>query len=155
MYCNIWFTMARLVLLRAPRRDRRRGGRNRIPSAYRRTCPRCSRQFNGRPVMNKKIPLTFSDTSFDFRRCTYQQFEDRPIGSLCTLIFRRLASYGLRRLPGIVQREAQKALEDGSFRGIALGKPSANLNQIANHFWRVAAGRVYKQIFDKRKVIAG
>jgi hypothetical protein len=155
MYRNIRSTMARLVLLRASKRERRRGGRNRISSAYLRTCPRCSRQFNGRPVMYPKNPLTFSDTSFGFRRCTYERFEDRSIGSLCTLIFRRLASHGLRRLPGIIQREAQKALEDGSFKGIAVGKPLANLYQIANHSWRLPASRVYKQISDRRKVIPG
>jgi hypothetical protein len=41
-----------------------------------------------------------------------------------TLILRRIASHGLRRIPEIAQREAQKAFEGGSFKGIAVIKPT-------------------------------
>lgn len=52
----------------------------------------------------------------------------------------------------ILQREVQKALEGGSIKIIAVGKPLANPYLVASHFRRIATSRVYKRMPDRRKV---
>jgi hypothetical protein len=53
-----------------------------------------------------------------------------------TLTLRRIAAHDFRRIPGIVQPEAQKAFEGGSSKGIAVTKHTAKLDRVANHSWR-------------------
>ena len=134
--------MARLILLRPAGREWRRGGRNRTYSAYLRPCQRCSRVFKGH-LMYRRHPLAFSCTAVASRRRAEMRLQDRSVGSLLTLILRRIASYGLRRIPEIAQREAQKAFAGGLFKGIAVIKPTAKLYRVANHPWRFTTSRIY------------
>ena len=41
--------------------------------------------------------------------------QNMPVTSLLTVLLQRMAAHGLRQLPEIIQREAQKALTTSSF----------------------------------------